>query len=927
MVQQTTQSSSTVDVWQVIQELGSNLDGTADKFTFRISTSKTNLEQFDFTIQNTRVYDKDTNTYISPCSPAGSSSNTLGGLTFSTTGVPSGFQDVTLDFSCRDYDFISGHKYLIYISNANNVSGSGGKKILFATTYYGSSGEDNFSSGGFRYTFDNGSCNPINYVWNSQTNNSGCNVWSNPKDDLYFVLTNTTPEPSPIENPVIFIPGIGGSELKTSQDIIWSADNGHGGTFSHAYPANEKIWVNEDEAKLPFSDDYFDILRLKEDGVTPEASLSLTGDLTSFGYPEIDSFFEGLGYTKGTNFFVFPYDWRLDVRSNKDSLDALVEEVKTKSGKDKVDIVSHSMGGLVARYYISDSSKAAKVNKLISLGAPHLGSVEALKTLMYGLPLGKPIFKIFNIGIAASETKDVFRNLPSASQLLPSSKYLDFYNNSDKNSPYPFDDERDIDNNQVRGILNFDQIKTLLTNLAHNMTVFSFGEQFHNAIDPVLNQSNGVKIYLITGSGQPTLGQIRETWWVTWPINLISKAEEIFINGDETVPLYSASLKKDSQDLSGAEKIYYVEQTHSDLVSKTGAAMQAVKEILNESNSLPVEVKDQKISLEGQHISVDNNVNLDIYDSTGKHTGLNSDEEVEVNIPNTFYSSTDNTKNIFVKKSAGVVTAKVTSSETKNTDIKIFNYEQDNINKTIFYNDVSINSQTTIQFTVDPNSTSAPTLTAGTTTIQSTSEISGSTAADQTSPSSSISFSGDKNSLGIYTSTVLVILTRSDTESGILKTEYSLDDGKTVHIYQDAFPISNSGKTTIQYRSIDKLGNEELPKTTTIELSLPNTGSSSNSNTSTVIATPDLIRGKQSSSEKEIATLSLDNLETSRNDDILGISTENLMPSAQLSENHPALIIKNKFNPILGGLLMISGGIVAIASAGLAFTFVKPTPK
>ncbi|MBI2086306.1 alpha/beta fold hydrolase, partial [Candidatus Daviesbacteria bacterium] len=214
-----------------------------------------------------------------------------------------------------------------------------------------------------------------------------------------------------------------------------------------------------------------------------------------FGYSEIDPFFAGMGFVKGTNFFVFPYDWRKDVRTTKDDLDNLIETARQKSGQTKVNLVVHSMGGLVARYYISDAAKAAKVNKLIELGVPHLGTVDGLEAIMYGKPAGRQIIGDFYIGIAASEVKDIFQNLPSAFQLLPSNHY--FKSISDNLSP--FRDDRDIDNDKITGSLTYNQTKNLLTNLSYNMVTFTFGEQLHNSIDPILNQTNGTKIYELPG--------------------------------------------------------------------------------------------------------------------------------------------------------------------------------------------------------------------------------------------------------------------------------------------------------------------------------------------------------------------------------------------------------------------------------------------
>ena len=47
------------------------------------------------------------------------------------------------------------------------------------------------------------------------------------------------------------------------------------------------------------------------------------------------------------------------------------------SGCDKVDLVGHSMGGLVVRYYIEKLGGAASVNAAVTIGAPHRGTKTA----------------------------------------------------------------------------------------------------------------------------------------------------------------------------------------------------------------------------------------------------------------------------------------------------------------------------------------------------------------------------------------------------------------------------------------------------------------------------------------------------------------------------------------------------------------------
>lgn len=736
-----------------------------------------------------------------------------------------------------------------------------------------------------------------------------------------------------IANPVIFIPGIGGSEFKASQDIFWSQLDGHGGTFSHAYKGGEKVWVNQDEAVKLGDDDYFDVLRLKPDGQTAEADLSLTGDLTPFGYSDIDQFFKELGYGKGKNYFIFPYDWRKDIRTTKDGLDALIEQAKAASGKDKVNIVAHSMGGLVARYYIADEEKAKKINKLIGLGVPHLGAPSLLKALMYGDKVG-PSYLFGLISLNTKEVKDVLQNFAGSFQLSPSAKYYEFYDNSNADQPYPFRDDRDIDKNGVNGALAFSQFKTLLSNLGYNMIAFTIGEQLHGFLNPLLNQTNYVKLYEIVGSNQPTLGQIHETWLITWPINLIPKREEILINGDGTVPLYSASLKSPTRDLSALSKIYYVEQTHSDLVKTYGVGMQTVKAILSESDALPVEVKSEKIDLEGKHISVDQENNLDLYDELGNHTGLKENGEIETNIPETFYDTSENTKNAFVKSKSKKVKTKITSKKIDGkVNIKIRHHKQDTVVKTTVYKDIPISDTNRVELSIDPTTDISPQVIvdseqvlgfANKTIVLPTSEVSGAAALDQIPPKSKIDIVKDQNK-------ATVTITGTDSESGVLKTEYSLDNGKTVNIYTGPFIITSPSSTLLQVKSIDKLGNEEIPQTVTIELSASSSSNtSSTSSTSSDTTTPNpTVTQPQDSPQPQIPGLKTNDLIS----DILGVVNINNQEESKADI---------KSNEVSYGNQTTMGGLVSVAVAMLPqlmlsvnillnsltnFSFLKPTPK
>lgn len=63
-----------------------------------------------------------------------------------------------------------------------------------------------------------------------------------------------------------------------------------------------------------------------------------------------------------------------DIRATAQQVSALVEDVCACTGHRQVDIVSHSLGGLVARYYVQQLGGASRVNTLISLATPHQGT-------------------------------------------------------------------------------------------------------------------------------------------------------------------------------------------------------------------------------------------------------------------------------------------------------------------------------------------------------------------------------------------------------------------------------------------------------------------------------------------------------------------------------------------------------------------------
>jgi len=119
------------------------------------------------------------------------------------------------------------------------------------------------------------------------------------------------------------------------------------------------------------------------------AILSGTGG-TDWQIPSFIKNYDGIieslkksGYVLGTDLFVFPYDWRKPLSNLADDLKSFID---SKNLTGKVDIVGHSMGGLVARSY-GQKYGVTKVDKILTVGSPHLGVID-----MYGLWEGAKIW-------------------------------------------------------------------------------------------------------------------------------------------------------------------------------------------------------------------------------------------------------------------------------------------------------------------------------------------------------------------------------------------------------------------------------------------------------------------------------------------------------------------------------------------------------
>ena len=66
-----------------------------------------------------------------------------------------------------------------------------------------------------------------------------------------------------------------------------------------------------------------------------------------------------------------------DVRSAAHDLQVAVEQLCADSGYEQIHIIGHSLGGLIARYYIQRMEGHRRVHTCVTLGSPHQGTVLA----------------------------------------------------------------------------------------------------------------------------------------------------------------------------------------------------------------------------------------------------------------------------------------------------------------------------------------------------------------------------------------------------------------------------------------------------------------------------------------------------------------------------------------------------------------------
>jgi pimeloyl-ACP methyl ester carboxylesterase len=230
------------------------------------------------------------------------------------------------------------------------------------------------------------------------------------------------------------------------------------------------------------------------------------------------------------NLFVFAYDWRL---SNTDDNVAKLKDyigcIQRFYPNTKVDILTHSMGGLLARRYILDNPNDHAVDKLITIAAPWLGAPKAINVMKTG-----EYDKDLNIIIIKSTLRSISEFFPSVHQLLPSRFYFAL-------GGHPY-----VKNGTI--FKDYDQFATAFdADFPHSNPVNTNAKPFHDNTgqDDWRTDQSGVKYYHIYGQKRAadTVGTVYSTTITSRGLSG-AKTYEFFntgtVRGDGTVPLLSA---------------------------------------------------------------------------------------------------------------------------------------------------------------------------------------------------------------------------------------------------------------------------------------------------------------------------------------------------------------------------------------------------
>ena len=596
---------------------------------------------------------------------------------------------------------------------------------------------------------------------------------------------------------IILLPGIMGSRLTNSPATPDCADDIFR-TFGEVWFKLDKLFGLGTLVLQPDTPQPADGCNV----ITPAGIMDETGIQDAYSVFMKDEAHLYAGYTLQS----FPYDWRLSLEDSAAKLDAQISDWKYK----QVTLVGHSMGGLLARVYVSDPDRAAKVDKVITVGTPYWGAPAITLNMRGGFLPGD--FHIGNLYADLPVVADIIRNSPGSMQLLPSEAYFQaagsgYYKNIDQ------------------ALATYADTKLFFTSTPgmygkQNGPLIDAAAAFHTLYDDL--SSVGVDYYILAGKHLPTKALIREFPCSIALIPTICYEAFSYRLGDDTVPYISAQAGQTTTVTTfGAGELA---NAHGDLM-KDPAILSAIKNILaGDLPKLPGLAPAAALLAPAPflQLSVLGGAEVGVTDSASHFSGIGAGGALVNEIPGaTLEVFGAQTEIVLPSGQVYTVTLKQTGSyplEMKVTELSAptaedaFTPSQRAVFVDIPSSVAGVATLTldlsagldTLALALDQNNDGTVEQTLPPTSVLDAQQVQ-----DVTMPVTTLTIQQSPGADGYYTGPVTAALSATDSGTGVLKTEYSLDGGRTWQLYQAPFSFPAESVHVLYARSVDNAGNSE----------------------------------------------------------------------------------------------------------------------
>ncbi|MDX2275521.1 MAG: hypothetical protein NW206_08745 [Hyphomonadaceae bacterium] len=262
----------------------------------------------------------------------------------------------------------------------------------------------------------------------------GCATSARHEADLRVIYNRSAQYHRPDRNPIVVIPGLLGSRLRAPDGgrVIWGAFDGGAanpstdeGARALAAPLELDVAAGESPG-LADADGVLERVRIRVGGIPFELAqyAQILATLGAGGYRDESLGLAGVDYG-GEHFtcFQFAYDWRLDNAANATALKTFLDDKRHYVAQQyalrfglvvapasiRFDVVAHSMGALLLRYFMRYGAAALPdqgalpinwegagyFERAVLVAPPNAGSLLTLLYLVEGRDFGRPLLPFY----------------------------------------------------------------------------------------------------------------------------------------------------------------------------------------------------------------------------------------------------------------------------------------------------------------------------------------------------------------------------------------------------------------------------------------------------------------------------------------------------------------------------------------------------